>query len=66
MPDKIKVRGAQVHNLKDADADVPLNQVKALQRRLNPCWLCAMLSADQFDKSGFISIHFSNYSPISL
>ncbi len=30
MPDKIKVRGAQMHNLKDVDADVPLNQVTAI------------------------------------
>ena len=26
-PDKIKIRGARVHNLKNIDADVPLNQI---------------------------------------
>ena len=27
MPDKIKIRGARVHNLKNVDVDIPLNQI---------------------------------------
>ena len=30
MPDAIEVRGAKVHNLKDIDVDVPLNQITAI------------------------------------
>ena len=30
MPDSIEVRGAKLHNLKDIDVDVPLNQITAI------------------------------------
>ncbi len=30
MPEKIKIRGARVHNLKNIDIDIPLNQIVAI------------------------------------
>lgn len=30
MPEQIQVRGAQVHNLKNIDMDIPLNQIVAI------------------------------------
>ena len=30
MPEKIKIHGARVHNLKNVSVDVPLNQIVAI------------------------------------
>lgn len=41
-PDKIKIRGGRVHNLKNIDVDIPLNQIVGMQVfrvRENHRWL---------------------------